>query len=86
MPFAGKQINWYFGIPAAVAAISSVFGVRALFSGLLSSRVKSNISAMMIISVAMVLLLCVVEYIYMAVVKKSSNRYILTLMVPEREE
>jgi len=62
-----------FGIPAAVAAISSVFGVRALFSGLLSSRVKSNISAMMIISVAMVLLLCVVEYIYMAVVKKSSN-------------
>jgi len=41
---------------------------------------------MMIISVAMVLLLCVVEYIYMAVVKKSSNRYILTLMVPEREE
>ncbi|ABN53318.1 MAG TPA: ABC transporter permease [Hungateiclostridium thermocellum] len=83
---AGKQINWYFGIPAAVAAISSVFGVRALFSGLLSSRVKSNISAMMIISVAMVLLLCVVEYIYMAVVKKSSNRYILTLMVPEREE
>jgi len=30
---AGKQINWYFGIPAAVAAISSVFGVRALFSG-----------------------------------------------------
>jgi len=29
---AGKQINWYFGIPAAVAAISSVFGVRALFS------------------------------------------------------
>jgi len=63
MPFGRKQINWYFGIPAAVAAISSVFGVRALFSGLLSSRVKSNISAMMIISVAMVLLLCVVEYI-----------------------
>ncbi|HHV28358.1 MAG TPA: FtsX-like permease family protein [Clostridium sp.] len=83
---ARKQIKWYFGIPTVVAAISSVFGVRALFSGLLSSRTKSNLSTMMMISAVMMLLLCVVEYIYMVAVKKSSNRYILTLMVPEREE
>lgn len=82
----GKQIRWYFGIPTAVAAISSIFGIRALFSGLLSARTKNNIPTMMVISVAMVLLLCVVEYIYMVAVRKSGNRYILTLMVPEREE
>ncbi|HOM02497.1 MAG TPA: ABC transporter permease [Acetivibrio sp.] len=83
---AGKQIRWYFGIPTAVAAISSIFGIRALFSGLLSSRAKNNIPAMIMISAAMVLLLCVVECIYMVAVKKSGNRYILSLMVPEREE
>lgn len=33
----------------------------------------------------MILLLLIVEYIYMAAVKKLSYRYLLTLMVPERE-
>ncbi|MDC7286634.1 FtsX-like permease family protein [Blautia schinkii] len=83
---AAKQIRWYFGIPTVVAAVSSIFGVRALFTGLLSSRTSDNISTMMIISAAMILLLCVVECIYIAAVKASSNRYLLTLMVPEREE
>lgn len=81
-----KQINWYFGIPVAVAALSSLFGVRALFTGILPSAVKNNLSEMMIISAAMILVLCVVEYIYIAVVKRSSDHYLLTLMVPEREE
>ena len=40
----------------------------------------------MLLAAAMILLLCVVECIYMAFVKRSSNRYLLTLMVPEREE
>lgn len=83
---AGKQIQWYFGIPTVVAALSSIFGVRALFIGLLSSRAKSDLVTMMLISAAMILLLCVVEYIYIRAVKKSSSRYLLTLMVPEREE
>ncbi len=84
---ARKQINWYFGLPAAVAAFSSLFGVRSLLSGLLSSRAKSSLmTEMMIISAAMILALCVIEYIYMAAVKRSSDRYLLTLMVPEREE
>lgn len=81
-----KQINWYFGIPTGVAVISSLFGVRALFSGLLSSTARENIPQMMAISGAMILLLCVVECIYMIGVKRSASRYLLTLMVPEREE
>ena len=69
---ARKQINWYFGIP--------------VITGILSSRAKSNLSEMMIISAAMILVLCVIEYIYIAVVKRTSDHYLLTLMVPEREE
>ena len=83
---AKKQINWYFGIPAAVAVLSSLFGVRALLTGILSSRAKGNLSEMMIVSAAMILALCVIEYIYIAAVKRSSDHYLLTLMVPEREE
>ena len=83
---AKKQIQWFFGIPTVVALISSFFGVCSLFSGLLSPGAKENMSTLMLISVAMILLLGVIEYIYMIAVKRSSNRYILTLMVPEREE
>ena len=83
---ARKQINWHFGIPVAVAAVSSLFGVRALFSGILSSRTHINISELMLISGTMILLLFVIESIYMALVKHYSNRYLLTLMIPEREE
>lgn len=81
-----KQINWYFGIPTAVAAFSSLFGVRSLLAGILSSRAKDNLTEMMIISAAMILALCVIEYIYISIVKRSSDHYLLTLMVPEREE
>lgn len=81
-----KQINWYFGIPVTVAAVSSLFGVRALFTGILSSAARRNLSEMMIISAAMILVLCVIEYIYIAVVKRTSDHYLLSLMVPEREE
>lgn len=83
---AKKQINWYFGIPVAVAAVSSIFGVRSLFSGLVSSKNQSNMTEMMIVSAAVILLLFVIECIYMTVVKHSSNRYLLTLMEPKREE
>ncbi|MDE6926647.1 MAG: ABC transporter permease, partial [Acetatifactor sp.] len=83
---ARKQINWYFGLPAAVAVLSSLFGVRALLTGILSSGAKDNLAEMMIVSAAMILTLCVIEYIYMAAVKRSSDRYLLSLMVPEREE
>lgn len=83
---ARKQINWYFGIPAAVAALSSLFAVRALLTGLLSSRIQNSVGGKLWLSAAMILVLCVMEWIYMAAVKRSSSRYLLTLMVPEREE
>lgn len=83
---AKAQINWYFGLPVGVAAVSSLFGVRALFSGILSASAQSGMTEMMIAAGAMILLLCVVEWIYMAAVKRSSSRYLLELMAPEREE
>ena len=73
-------------LPVLVAAVSSLFGVRALFTGILSSRTRGTVAEMMFVSAAMILLLCVIEYIYMRVVKRSSDRYLLTLMQPQREE
>ena len=83
---SGRQVNWYFGIPAGVAALSSVFGVRALLQGLLSSRTRSDIGEVMWVSVIMILFLCVIECIYMAAVRRSCSRWLLTVMEPEREE
>jgi putative ABC transport system permease protein len=83
---AKKQINWYFGIPVLMAAINSLFGIRALFTGLLSSYNGIDLKSMMGISFAMILLLCMIEYAYIMVVKKSSDKYLLSLMSLEREE
>jgi putative ABC transport system permease protein len=83
---AGKQIAWFMGLPALIAAVSSLFGVRALFAGLLSSQASGSISEMLLVSAGIILLLCVVEYVYMRAVKRSSDRYLLTLMQPQREE
>lgn len=83
---ARKQIHWYFGIPAAVAVLSSLFGVRALLSGLLSSSARSNLPEMMLVSAAMIFVLCVIEWFYITAVRRASDRYLLKLMIPEREE
>lgn len=83
---ARKQINWYFGIPTAFAAFCSLFGVRSLFAGILTPGMRGNVFELMIISAAMILGLCVVEWMYLTAVKRSSDRYLLTLMVPLREE
>ncbi len=83
---ARKQINWFIGLPVAVAAAGSIFGVKALFSGILTMSAKANQGEMLIISAAMILFLIVVEYIYMTVIKRSSDKYLLTLMEPQREE
>ena len=74
------------GLPVIVAAISSLFGVKALFSGILSSEVKNAQGEMLIIAAIIIIILCVVECIYMTVIKRSSDRYLLTLMQPQREE
>lgn len=83
---AGKQILWYFGIPIAVAAVSSLFGVRALFAGLLTSQVQENMTELMLSSAAMIFAFFIVECIYIAAVRRSSSRYLLTLLEPAREE
>lgn len=83
---ARKQINWFMGLPVFVAAVSSIFGVKALFAGVLPSLIQGAQGEMLVVSAAMIILLCVVEYIYMAVIKRSSDRYLLTLMQPQREE
>ena len=83
---AGKQITWFMGLPVLIAAVSSLFGVRALFTGILSSGTRGTMAEMMFVSAAMILLLCVIEYIYIRVVRRSSDRYLLTLMQPQREE
>ena len=41
---------------------------------------------MMMISAAMIFVMCVIEYLYILAVKRSSDRYLLSLMVPRREE
>lgn len=81
-----RQVNWYFGIPVVIGAANSLFAVRGLFSGILVSRTTGSIGEMLLVAAAMILLLCVVEYLYMRVVKKAARRYLLTLLAPQREE
>lgn len=83
---ARKQITWFMGLPVLIAAVSSLFGVRALFTGILSARTRGTESEILLVSATMILLLCAIEYIYMRMVKRSSNRYLLMLMRPQREE
>ncbi len=81
-----KQINWYFGIPIAVACASAYFATRALFNGILSSRTKVSMSTMIPVVLIVIVMFCLIEYVYMFLVKRSSSRFLETLMTPEREE
>ncbi|MCI8949526.1 MAG: ABC transporter permease [Lachnospiraceae bacterium] len=83
---ARKQINWFIGLPVFVASVSSFFGVKALFQSFLSSQVQGTQEEMLLVSAAMIFVLCVVEYIYVTAIKGLSDRYLLTLMQPRREE
>lgn len=81
-----KQINWYFGLPIAIAVINSFFGVCSLFTGILPSSARINIVQEFVMAGLIILLLGVFEIIYMIVVKKNSNKYLWSLMEPRREE
>lgn len=81
-----SQIHWYFGMPTVIAVVCSFFGVRSLFTGLLSARVEGSLSEMMLISGIMIFVLCVVEWIYISVVKRAGCKYLLTIMEPKRGE
>ena len=83
---SSRQINWFFGIPVAIACMSSLFGIRAVFSGILSSRTSVNMNNMLLFSLVAIAAFCLVEFIYITIVKRSSFRYLDSLMAPEREE
>lgn len=80
------QINWYFGLPIAVAGASTYFATRALYNGILSSRTKVNMNDILPLVLIAVVFFVLVECLYMHIVKRSSSRFLETLMTPEREE
>lgn len=83
---AKRQIRWFFALPAVVAAVGSLFGVRALFSGFLSPDMVENIPGLYRIAFVILFLLCMVEYGYMLAVTRASSKYILIQMEANREE
>lgn len=83
---SGKQINWYFGLPIAVAFINSFFGVRSLFSGILPPGAGTSAASSLKVAALSIVLLTVVEFVYIRIVKKNSSKYLWTLMEPGREE
>lgn len=81
-----KQINNFFGLAIFVAVINSFFGVLSLFKATLPSSVRDDIGSLIIISLFPLALLTLFEFIYIHVVKKSGNSFLMTLMEPKREE
>lgn len=82
---ARKQIRYYFLIPLAAAGVSSFFGVRSLFTGMLVPSMERNINQMIFIAMAMILFLCVIELFYIVVVMKLSDRNLLELLNTSRD-
>ena len=83
---SSKQINWLFGIPVFVATVSCIFGIRGLYTGILSSRTKTAMSDIMQIAAVVILVLILIECTYIFLVKRTSFKYLKSLMDPEREE
>lgn len=83
---ARNQITWYFSLPIIVAAISSIFAVRSLFTGLVTTTMKGQVNKLMIISIPIIVVICMIELAYMHFVKKSSDNNILKLMDIKRED
>ncbi len=83
---ARNQITWYFSLPIVVAAISSIFAVRSLFTGIMTKAMKGQVGKLMVISIPIIVLICVIELIYMQFVKKSSDKNILKIMDIKRED
>lgn len=83
---ARNQITWYFSLPIIVAAISSIFAVRSLFTGIMTTAMKAEVSQLMVISIPVIAVICMVELLYMYLVKKNSDKNILRLMDIKRED
>ncbi|MBM6859484.1 ABC transporter permease [Clostridium saudiense] len=83
---ARNQITWYFSLPIVVAAVSSIFAVRTLFAGMVTTAMQEDVGKLMVISASVIVLICMIELIYMNIVKKSSDKNILKLMDIKRED
>ena len=83
---ARNQTTWYFSLPIVIAAISSIFAVRALFTGIMTKEMQEQLGKLMTISIVIIILICVIQLIYMEFVKKSSDKNILKIMDIKRED
>lgn len=81
-----RQIRWYFGLPLGTAAISGIFCVRSLFSGLLPPSLRSQGTTLFFIAGAVLIVLCVIEWGYMRMVMRLSRDSILQTAKPRRSE
>ena len=45
---ARNQTTWYFSLPIVIAAISSIFAVRALFTGIMTKEMQEQLGKLMI--------------------------------------
>lgn len=81
-----NQVAWYFALPLTVASVCSVFAVRALYSGVLTVAMKSEIITLMKASIPVIVAVIMVELIYIKIVMKNSDRNILNIMEIKRED
>lgn len=81
-----KQITWYFLLPISVAAISSIFAVRFLLAGVMTTAMKTQLRKLMMLSIPVIILICMIELLYIHFVKKNSERNILEVMDLKRED
>lgn len=83
---ARNQITWYFSLPIIVAEIGSIFAVRSLFTGIITTSMKNNVGKLMVISIPVIVIISVIELVYMNIVKRSSDKNILNIMDIKRED
>src|SRR5574344_893387 len=75
---ANKQINWYFGLPIAIAFINSFFLFISLLKGFVLSISGDNILTVLAITIVIIFILGIVELFYIGSVKRNSRKYLLS--------
>lgn len=83
---ARTQIRWYFNMSVIAAGISSIFGITSLVREMKPEGLKQRSLEILVIAVLAVGLLCIIEYIYMHVVMKKSDKYLLELINRQEEQ
>ncbi len=83
---AGKQVTWYFMIPITVAVISSFFASWSLFEGASTASMRDGLTELLSMTGPVILALLVVEWVYMRIVRKMTNRSIEMMTEYHRED